>query len=274
MKKTIFSLQKMKANGEKITMITAYDYTMGRVLDALGVDVVLVGDSLGMTIKGEKSTLAVSMQDMIYHAKLVSKGISEAFLLVDMPFGSYQISGKNALKNAARLMSEGGADALKIEGADYIKRAGAIVKAGIPVMMHLGLTPQFSGILGGFKLQAKEQSAAKRLIEDAKRAEDVGCFGLLLECVPWQVAQIITQTLKIPVIGIGAGRFCDGQVLVWHDILGLNLDFKPKFVKTFLDTKKGLKKYLAAVRNGDFPSDEFSFSMSENELKGLLSDKI
>lgn len=267
MKKTISFLQKMKANNDKITMATAYDYTIARVLDNLGADMVLVGDSLGMTIKGDKSTLGVSMNEMIYHAKCVDKGISEAFLLVDMPFGSYQISREKALKNAVRLMGVG-ANGLKIEGADYIDTAAALVKSGIPIMMHLGLTPQFSGILGGFKVQGKSESAAKRLIEDAKQAESVGCFGLLLECVPTKVAQIITQSVKIPVIGIGAGKFCDGQVLVWQDILGLNLDFKPKFVKTFLDAKMGLQNYLNAVKSGEFPDDEHSFKL-DFELKNL-----
>lgn len=270
MKKTIFTLQKQKENRQKITMITAYEYSAAKLLDELGVDMILVGDSLGMVVLGYEDTLSVSMEDMIYHSKAVAKGVKDAFIVADLPFMSYQISVEDAVRNSARLLKEGRANAVKLEGGiEYAPHIKAITKAGIPVIAHLGLTPQFVNVLGGYKVQGKDEFAAKQLIADAKEAQNAGAFALLLECVPWQVAKKITDEAKIPVIGIGAGQHCDGQVLVWHDILGFNTDFKPKFVKTFANVSEGLKAYINEVREKKFPNETHSFSASDEVLKKL-----
>lgn len=270
MKKTIFTLQKQKENHQKITMITAYEYSAAKILDELGVDMILVGDSLGMVVQGAEDTLSVSMEDMIYHSKAVAKGVKNAFIVADLPFMSYQISVEEAVRNSARLLKEGRANAVKLEGGvAYAPHIKAITQAGIPVIAHLGLTPQFVNVLGGYKVQGKDEFAAKQLIKEAKEAQSAGAFALLLECVPWQVAQKITDEAKIPVIGIGAGKHCDGQVLVWHDILGFNTDFKPKFVKAFANVREGLKAYIDEVRGGIFPDETHSFSTSDEVLKKL-----
>lgn len=270
MKKTIFTLQKQKDNQEKITMITAYEYSSAKVLDQLGVDMILVGDSLGMVMQGYEDTLSVSVDDMIYHSKAVARGVKDAFIVVDLPFMSYQTSIEDALKNSARLIKEGRANAVKLEGGfEYIPHIKAITKAGIPVMAHLGLTPQFVNILGGYKVQGKDEFGAKQILQEAKEAQNAGAFAVLLECVPKELGKKITDDLNVPVIGIGAGKHCDGQVLVWHDILGFNLDFKPKFVKTFANVSEGIKAYIKEVKEGTFPDEKHSFSTSEEVLKKI-----
>lgn len=270
MKKTIFTLQKQKENNEKITMITAYEYSSAKILDEFGVDMILVGDSLGMVVLGYKDTLSVTMKEMIYHTKAVARGVKNAFIVADLPFASYQTSVKDGVKNAAKLIKKGRANGVKLEGGvDYIPHIKAIAQAGIPIIAHLGLTPQFVNVLGGYKVQGKDEFGAKELIKAAQEAQNAGAFAVLLECVPWQLAQKITENLTIPVIGIGAGKHCDGQVLVWHDILGFNTDFKPKFVKTFGDVTAGIKAYIKEVKNGTFPDENFSFSASDEVLKKL-----
>lgn len=270
MKKTIFTLQKQKDKQEKITMITAYEYSSAKVLDQLGVDMILVGDSLGMVMQGYEDTLSVSVDDMIYHSKAVARGVEDAFIVVDLPFMSYQTSIEDALKNSARLIKEGRANAVKLEGGlEYIPHIKAITKAGIPVMAHLGLTPQFVNILGGYRVQGKDEFGAKQILQEAKEAQNAGAFAVLLECVPKELGKKITDDLNVPVIGIGAGKHCDGQVLVWHDILGFNLDFKPKFVKTFANVSEGIKAYIKEVKDGTFPDEKYSFSTSEEVLKKI-----
>ncbi|TQR53562.1 3-methyl-2-oxobutanoate hydroxymethyltransferase [Campylobacter troglodytis] len=270
MKKTILTLQAQKDKNEKITMITAYEYSAAKLLDQLGVDMILVGDSLGMVVLGYEDTLSVSMKDMIHHSKAVARGVKEAFIVADLPFMSYQASIKEAVKNSAKLLKKGRANAVKLEGGStYLPHIKAISEAGIPVMSHLGLTPQFVNVLGGYKLQGNDEFKAEQMIQDAKNAQEVGAFAVLLECVPWQLTQKITEKLTIPVIGIGAGKFCDGQVLVWHDILGFNLDFKPKFVKNFSDISEGLKAFIQEVKEGSFPDKAHSFNASKELLNKL-----
>lgn len=267
MKKTVLNLQNKKYQHEKITMISAYEYSAAKILDSLGVDMILVGDSLGMVVLGHKDTLSVTMKEMMYHTLAVCKGVQNAFVVADLPFMSYQTSLKKAVKNAGKLLKKG-ANAVKLEGAlfSHIK---AMSEAGIPVMAHLGLTPQYVNVLGGYKVQGKDENKALQILQDAKKAEEAGAFALLLECVPSELAQKITENLQIPTIGIGAGKHCDGQVLVWHDILGLNTEFKPKFVKVFADTAQGLKEFIQEVKEGKFPSDEHSFLLGDDVLKRL-----
>lgn len=258
MKKTILTLQKQKEQNEKITMVTAYEYSAARILDSLGVDMILVGDSLGMVVLGDKDTLSVTMKEMIYHSLAVSKAVQNAFVVADLPFMSYQNSIKKAVKNAGKLLKKARVNGVKIEGAlpSHIK---AISEAGIPVIAHLGLTPQYVNVLGGYKVQGKDEIVAQKIFENAKEAQEAGAFAVLLECVPSDLALKITQNLHIPTIGIGASKHCDGQVLVWHDILGLNTEFKPKFVKTFIDATSGIKAYLSEVKEGKFPNEQYSF---------------
>ena len=274
MKNTIVTLQDQKRRGEKITMITAYDYSMAKLLDQTGVNCLLVGDSLGMVMLGYEDTVSVTMEDMIHHTKAVSRGRDEALLISDMPFMSYQVSVEQAVRNAGRLVQEGYAEAVKLEGgADVIDRVKAIVKAQIPVMGHIGLTPQSVNIFGGFKVQGRQLEAAKKLIDDAKRLEDAGAFSITLECVPAALAQKITEAVSIPTIGIGAGASCDGQVLVFHDMLGMFPDMRPKFVKVFSDAgasmQEGIRKYAEAVRNGAFPTAEHSFTIDPEIIEKL-----
>jgi len=263
-KVTVPELQRMKREGRKITMLTAYDATFMRILDEAGVDVVLVGDSLGMVIQGGTGTTAVTMEDMIYHARIVSRGVTHAHLLVDMPFMSYQASVEEAVRNAGRLVKEGGAESVKLEGgrerADAVR---AIDQAGIPVMAHIGLTPQSVNKIGGFKVQGKDQAQAMRLVEDAKILEEAGAYALLMECVPAPLADQITRSVSIPTIGIGAGPGCDGQVLVIYDMLGMHNSFNPRFAKRYADlhgTITGaVQAYIDEVRGGVFPAKENSF---------------
>ncbi len=263
-KVTVPELQRMKREGRKITMLTAYDATFTRILDEAGVDMILVGDSLGMVIQGGATTTSVTMEEMIYHARIVSRGVRTAHLMVDLPFMSYQASVEEAVRNAGRLVKEGGAESVKLEGgrerADAIR---AIDQAGIPVMAHIGLTPQSIHKLGGFRVQGKGQDQAMRLIEDAKVLQEAGAFGLLLEGIPAALARRITETVDIPTIGIGAGVGCDGQVLVIYDLLGMDNTFNPKFAKRYARLHEiidgAVRSYIDEVRGGAFPGEENSY---------------
>ncbi|MCM3566813.1 3-methyl-2-oxobutanoate hydroxymethyltransferase [Neobacillus mesonae] len=265
---------KMKEAGEKIVMLTAYDYPSAKQAEQGGVDLILVGDSLGMVVLGYDSTVSVTMEDMIHHAKAVKRGAKNTFIVVDMPFLSYHLSVKDTLLNAGRLIQETNANAVKLEGADeVIEKISALTKAGIPVCSHLGLTPQSVGVLGGYKVQGKDAGAAKKLLEDAKKCEAAGAFAIVLECVPKQLAGEAAKLLSIPVIGIGAGIDVDGQVLVYHDILGYGVDRVPKFVKQYHSVQpfmvESIQAYAADVRNKQFPEEKHSFTMKEQELKAL-----
>jgi 3-methyl-2-oxobutanoate hydroxymethyltransferase len=251
----------MKKRGEKISILTAYDYSTAAVLDQSGVEILLVGDSLGMVVLGYDSTLPVTMEDMIHHTRAVSRATKRALVIGDMPFMSYQVSVENALYNAGRFLQEGGAHGIKLEGGrDVAEATRKITSAGIPVMAHLGLTPQSVHQLGGFKVQGKEDAAARRILEDARILEEAGAFSLVLECVPASLAKTITESLTIPTIGIGAGVDCDGQVLVVNDMLGLFERFTPRFVKKYanlnLQMKEAVGKYIEEVKTGVFPDEE------------------
>jgi 3-methyl-2-oxobutanoate hydroxymethyltransferase len=264
-KVTIRTLARMRAQGEKVVMVTAYDATMARILDDAGTDVLLVGDSLGMVVQGHDSTLPVTLDHVVYHTAAVRRGAKRAHVVADMPFMSYQAGLDEAVKNAGRLVAEGGAESVKLEGgveyADVVQR---IVRAGIPVMGHIGLTPQSVHKLGGYVVQGKSAEQAERLLEDALALEAAGCYALVLECVPMEVAEAITEALRIPTIGIGAGAGCSGQVLVCYDLLGFNPDFAPKFVKRFADGYGALKgaaeDFVTEVRSGAFPAPEHGFA--------------
>jgi 3-methyl-2-oxobutanoate hydroxymethyltransferase len=276
-KVTIHTLLSKKIHGEPITILTAYDYPTAVALDRAGIDGILVGDSLGMVVLGYENTLPVTMQDMIHHCRAVRRGVARAHLIGDLPFMSYQVSTAEALRNAGNLMQKGGVDAVKLEGGRERARAiRSIVAAGIPVMGHLGLTPQSVHQLGGWKVQAKSTEAAKTLIEDALILEDVGCYSVVLEAVPVEVAQLITQRLSIPVIGIGAGNACDGQVLVSHDLLGLFDRFTPSFVKRYADLfsemQRAFREYIADVKEGRFPAAEHANSMDPQALRDLIRE--
>jgi 3-methyl-2-oxobutanoate hydroxymethyltransferase len=273
-KVTITDLHEKKRAGKKITMLTAYDYPTGRFIDEAGMDCVLVGDSLGMTVLGYDSTVPVTMDEMIHHARAVRRGTKYAFLIGDMPFMSYQVSKEEAIRNAGRFMKEAGCDAVKLEGGDEVLEVTrAIVDAGIPVLGHLGLTPQTISKLGGYKVQGKTAAAATKILEQALRLEEAGCFAIVLECVPDKVARLITQKLKIPTIGIGAGPDCDGQVLVTNDMIGLFDKFVPKFVKQYVKLSELLpdafRRYREEVEKGAFPAKEHCFTINEEEEKKL-----
>lgn len=268
MRKSIIDFQKQKANGDKITMVAAYDYPSARALDEAGVDVILVGDSVAMVLLGHEDTLSVSMEEMLIFTKAVSKAAKNAFVLADMPFMSYQSSVYDALQNAAKFMKEGRANGVKLEGGrEFSECIKALSRASIPVIAHIGLTPQSVNAMGGYKVQGKSKEAARKLIDDAKAVQDAGASMVLMECVPSKLAKKITQILEVPTIGIGAGKHCDGQVLVYHDFLGLHQGFKPKFVKQFanLNPSEGIKAYINAVKSGEFPSEEYSFSLENDE---------
>jgi 3-methyl-2-oxobutanoate hydroxymethyltransferase len=257
-------IRDMKRKGEKISMLTGYDSSMAAVLDEVGIDIILVGDSLGMVVLGYDSTLPVTMEDMLSHTRAVTKTVRRALVIGDMPFMSYQISVEEAVRNAGRFLQEAGAHGVKLEGGREVAEATRrIAAAGIPVMAHLGLTPQSVHQFGGYKVQGKEDAAAKRILEDAKILEEAGAFSIVLECVPAPLAQKITASLTIPTIGIGAGVYCDGQVLVIHDMLGMFEKFTPKFVKKYanlnLQIKDAVKQYIDEVRSGAFPGKEHSF---------------
>ena len=270
---TIPSLQEMKRDSQKITMLTAYDYPMARLVDEAQIDIILVGDSLGMVVLGYDSTLPVTMEDMIRHTQAARRGTKYALLVGDMPYKSYDTQ-KDAVVNATRFVKDAGCDAVKLEGGtESLEAAEAIIKAGIPVMGHLGLTPQSIEKLGGFKVQGKTAEAAEVIINDALKLEKVGCFSVVLECVPSQIAKIITKRLKVPTIGIGAGPDCDGQVLVTNDMVGLFDRFVPKFVKQYIKLSthilKGIKTYKKEVAEGRFPAKEHEFKIKAEELEKI-----
>jgi 3-methyl-2-oxobutanoate hydroxymethyltransferase len=269
---------KMKQNNEKIVMLTAYDYPGAKQAEQGGVDIILVGDSLGMVVLGYDSTVPVTLDDMIHHTKAVKRGAKNTFIVVDMPFLSYHLTKEATLRNAGRLIQETGAHAVKIEGAgEVLDKMAALTNAGIPVCAHLGLTPQSVGVLGGYKVQGKDAEAARKLIDDAKKCEESGAFMVVLECVPKQLAAEVTKSVSIPVIGIGAGADVDGQVLVYHDILGYGVDRVPKFVKQYHSLNpfilESIQSYTAEVKNKQFPGEQHSFTMKEQELKGLYGGK-
>jgi 3-methyl-2-oxobutanoate hydroxymethyltransferase len=264
----------MKRDGKRITMMTAYDAAFARLVEAAGIDIILVGDSLGMVVLGYANTVPVTMDDMVRHAAAVSRGASRPLLIGDMPFGSYQTGPADALRNAARFLKEAGMDAVKLEGGhETVPLVKALVDNGIGVMAHLGLTPQRVAQLGGFKTQAKSARAARQLINDAVALEDAGAFSIVLESIPAPVAAMVTERISIPTIGIGAGIDCDGQVLVLHDVLGLYGDFKPKFAKRYGEigtaVVDALRAFDSDVREGRFPDAEHSFTMKESELAAL-----
>lgn len=261
---TVGQLRKMKANGDRISMVTAYDVTFARLFDDAGIDMLLVGDSLGMVIQGHDSTLPVTVDEVIYHCRAVARGTQRAHIVGDMPFMSYQVSEIEALKNAGRFLSEGGAHSVKLEGGKSMASTiSRIVQAGIPVIGHVGLTPQSVHAMGGFKVQGKTPAAALAVLEDAKAVEAAGAYALVLEGIPTELAKQITEALSIPTIGIGAGVHCDGQVLVSYDLLGLNPDFKPKFVKKYADFyqlgKDAAESFASEVKEGAFPDAKHSF---------------
>lgn len=271
---TPVDIQAMKREGKKISMLTAYDYPMALLEDRAGIEIILVGDSLGMAVLGYENTLPVTMEEMIHHTKAVTRGAKHALIIGDMPFMSYQTSERDAIHNAGRFMKEGGADAVKLEGGASVKETvRAIVKAGIPVMGHIGLTPQMISMLGGFKVQGKDAQAAQKIIEDALILEDAGAFSVLLEAIPAPIAKMITERLKVPTIGIGAGVHCDGQVLVVYDLLGLFDRFTPKFAKRYINLSEQILQaftlYKEEVSNGTFPTDQHSFHMDEKELRKI-----
>lgn len=277
MKFTTASFKAAKQKGEKITMLTAYDYSTARLEDEAGVDSILVGDSLGMVVLGYENTLSVTMEDMIHHSAAVARGAKDAMVVTDMPFMSYQTSVYDAVKNAGRLVKEGHADAVKLEGGvKFAKHIRAIVDASIPVMGHIGMTPQSVNAFGGFKVQGKSIDDAKQVIADAKAVEAAGAFAVVMECVPAPLTEYISKELTIPVIGIGAGRGCDGQVLVYQDMLGMYADFTPKFVKKFAEAgeemKNGFKRYCDEVKSGKFPADEHTFKMDSEVMKKITEE--
>ncbi len=263
-KVTAPEIMKMKRTGAKITALTAYDYSFARILDDAGIDILLVGDSLGSVIQGHESTLPVTLEEMIYHTRAVARGRKRALVVADMPFLSYQVSLEEAKRNAGRFLREGGAEAVKIEGGvQMLETIEAIVQMGIPVMGHVGLTPQSIHRFGGYKVQGKEKEDREKIIQDALAVEEGGAFSVVLEGIPMDLAQEITRRVSIPTIGIGAGMHCDGQVLVVHDMLGLFDMYTPKFVKRYAELRDvmadAVKRFIAEVREGSFPDDEHSF---------------
>lgn len=270
-KVTIHTLKKLKVAGQKICMLTAYDATFARLLDEAGVDVLLVGDSLGMVVQGNDSTLPVTMDQMVYHSKAVSRGTRRAHVVGDLPFMSYQANEEEAVKNAGRLVAEGGVGSVKLEGgAEFAHTVERISRASIPVMGHIGLTPQSVHKMGGYVVQGRDEVTARKLLDDAVSLEQAGAYALVLEGVPLELAKQITARLSIPTIGIGAGKHCDGQVLVCYDLLGMNPDFKPKFVKRYADLHGSItgaaKAYFDEVKGLTFPDEEHSFRSSSMRL--------
>ena len=270
-KVTIHTLKKLKTAGRKICMVTAYDATFSRLFDDAGADVLLVGDSLGMVVQGHDSTLPVTMDQMVYHSRAVTRAAKRAHVVGDMPFMSYQTTPDDAVRNAGRLVAEGGVGSVKLEGgAEFSETVRRIVKASIPVMGHIGLTPQSVHKMGGYVVQGRDEETARRLLDDAVALEEAGAYALVLEGVPLELAKQITARLSIPTIGIGAGKHCDGQVLVCYDLLGLNPDFKPKFVKRYANLHEGATQAAQAffheIREGTFPDEEHSFRSSTIRL--------
>ena len=271
---TVNTLKEMKKENNKITMLTAYDYSTAKIMDEVGIDTILVGDSLGMVMLGYEDTISVTMEDMIHHTKAVTRGAKNAFVVGDMPFMSYQTSVYDAVVNAGRLMKEGRANAVKLEGGVSVApQIKAIVEAGIPVVAHIGLTPQAVNALGGFKVQGKDEEAAKKLLEDAYAVQEAGACAVVLECVPAALAELVTKKLDIPTIGIGAGAACDGQVLVYQDMLGTFGGFKPKFVKEFASVgdlmREGFRAYIKECKECTFPAKEHTFTINEDIIDKL-----
>ncbi|WP_301962153.1 3-methyl-2-oxobutanoate hydroxymethyltransferase [uncultured Megasphaera sp.] len=274
MKNTVATLQAQKDSHDKITMLTAYDYSTAKLMDEAGINMLLVGDSLGMVMLGYEDTLPVTMEDMIHHTKAVSRGAKNAFVVGDMPFMSYQTSIYDAVYNAGRLMKEGRCHAVKLEGGMSVcPQIKAIVEAGIPVVGHIGLTPQSVNALGGFKVQGKSEEAARKLIEEAKAVEAAGAFSIVLECVPAKLAELITASLRIPTLGIGAGVHCDGQILIYQDMLALFSDFTPKFAKQFANVgalmKQAFADYIKETKEGAFPGPEHGFKIDDEVIEKL-----
>ncbi len=273
-KVTIADLLQKKEEGKKITMMTAYDYPTGSLVDQAGIDTILVGDSLGMVMLGYDSTVPVTMDEMIHHCKAVSRGAKNSFIIGDMPFLSYQVNVEQAVENAGRFIKEAACDSVKLEGgSDMANVVKGIVRAGIPVCAHIGLTPQTATMLSGFKVQGKDAEGARELVESAKDLEEAGAFMIVMECIPDLLGARITGELKIPTIGIGAGKDCDGQVLVYHDLVGLFERFTPKFVKQYINLspkiKEALIQFKTEVEEGSFPGSEHTFSMKEEEAKKI-----
>lgn len=274
MKNTISTFLAAKQKGEKLSMVTAYDYSAARLVSAAGVNSILVGDSLGNVILGYEDTLSVTMEDMIHHSAAVARGAGDCLVVTDMPFMSYQVSVEDALRNAGRLMKEGRANAVKLEGGKAVcPQINAITAAGIPVVAHLGLTPQSVNALGGYKVQGKTIEAAERLIEDAKAVSEAGAFCIVLECVPAPLAKLVTDLVGVPTIGIGAGNGCDGQVLVFHDMLGMFSDYTPKFVRQFAQVgetmKKAFAEYDSSVKDGSFPEEKHCYTIDDEIMEKL-----
>lgn len=268
MKNTVVTFQEYKNQGKKISMLTAYDYSTAKLMDEAGINAILVGDSLGNVVLGYEDTISVTMEDMIHHSSAVARGAKNAMVVTDLPFMSYQTSVYDAVVNAGRLMKEGRANAVKLEGgAEVCPQITAISNAGIPVMAHLGLTPQSINSLGGYRVQGKTEEDAQKLIDNARAVEKAGAFALVLECVPHKLAEKITKELNIPTIGIGAGKGCDGQVLVYQDMLGMYSDFTPKFVKKYANLgemmKSAFKNYIEDLDNGNFPQQENAYDIDE-----------
>ncbi|WP_415932041.1 3-methyl-2-oxobutanoate hydroxymethyltransferase [Zhenpiania hominis] len=274
MKNTTATFKKAKEEKQKITMLTAYDYSFAKLMDEAGINSILVGDSVGMVCLGYEETLPVTMEDMIHHTKAVARGAKNALVVADMPFMSYQTSVYDAVVNAGRLIKEGGAQAVKLEsGFEVTEQIKAIVDASIPVVAHIGLTPQSVNAFGGFKVQGKSEAAAQKLLDEARAVEKAGAFAVVMECVPAKLAAKITEELSIPTIGIGAGAGCDGQVLVYQDMLGLFSDFTPKFVKQFANVgeivKGAFEGYIREVQEGTFPAQEHTFKIDDEVLDKL-----
>lgn len=274
MKNTAATFAAAKAKGEKLSMLTAYDYSTAKLEDESGINGILVGDSLGNVVLGYEDTVSVTMEDMIHHGAAVARGAKNALVVVDMPFMSYEVTVEEAVRNAGRLMKEGRAGAVKLEGG--VRVAGqirAIVKAGIPVMGHIGLTPQSINVFGGFKVQGKSEEAARALLADAKAVEEAGAFAVVIEAVPAALAQMITDAVSIPTIGIGAGAGCDGQILVYQDMLGMFSDFTPKFVKRYANVGEVMRdafaNYAAEVASGAFPTEEHTYKIKDDVLEKL-----
>jgi len=273
-KVTVSTFIDAKKSKEKISMLTAYDYSTAKLLDESGVDSLLVGDSLGMVILGYENTLQVTVDDIIHHCRAVARGAKRAMVIGDMPFLSYHINIEDTIRNAGRIIAEGQAHAVKLEGGrEVVDKVRAIINAQIPVVGHLGLTPQSVNMFGGFKVQGKTEEQAKKIIDDAFMLQDAGVFAIVLECVPEKLASIITEKLEIPTIGIGAGKYCDGQVLVTQDMLGMYTDFTPKFVKKYANLRDEIqnaaKQYIDEMKSGAFPGSEHVFGIEEDVLKKL-----
>ncbi len=268
-KRTVLYLKKIKEQGEKLSAITAYDFPTAKIASEAGIDLILVGDSLGMVIQGEKDTLKVTLDEIVYHTRLVSRSNTLSMVVSDMPFHSYHVSIDKTLENAIRCVKEGGAEAVKLEGGrKRFKMIEAILNIEIPVLGHLGLTPQSVHRLGGFKVQGKKREVAREILEDAIELEKLGVFALVLESIPLELARKITESVKIPTIGIGAGRFCDGQILVFHDLVGLTSLYFPKFVRKYADLngiiQKALRQYIHDIQTGSFPGDDESYHLQKN----------